>query len=101
MKMTYLNEKLIISIKISILLFCLILLVIGFMFGYIYNNYKNEACAERPLSYGIEKMNDLNNASFTCACTSISNKMINPFYFNESGVFRGTFLDSQIITIIP
>lgn len=80
-------------------LFCLILIVIGFAFGYIYNNYNSGACIDRPLSYGIEKMNDINNENFICSCTTISGTT-NPFYFNESGIYRGTFLDSQI-TIIP
>lgn len=86
-------------LKLSISLFCLILILIGFAFGYIYNNYKSGACTERPLSYGIEKLNDMNNASFTCACSPKSNE-INPFYFDESGIYHGTFLDSQI-ELIP
>ncbi len=86
-------------LKLSISLFCMILILIGFGFGYIYNNHKNGACVERPLSYGIEKFNRANNDSFTCACTSMSG-LTNPFYFNEDGVFRGTFLESQI-KIIP
>lgn len=86
-------------LKLSISLFCLILILIGFVFGYVYNNYKNGACSDRPLSYGIEKVNLLNNDSFTCACTSISGKT-NPFYFDESGLYYGTFLESQI-KIIP
>ncbi len=86
-------------LKLSILIFCLILIVIGFGFGYIYNNNINGACVERPLSYGIEKINDLNDANFNCACTS--NSLTNPFYFNESGTFEGRFLDSQILTIAP
>lgn len=86
-------------LKLSILLFIIILIVIGFGFGYIYNNYSNGACVERPLAYGIEKINDLNNASFTCACTSAG--LTDPFYFNETGTYEGRFLDSQILTIAP
>lgn len=93
------KNKFIVWLKLAILLFCVILIIIGFSFGYIYNNYKNGACTERPLSYGIEKINEINNNNFTCACTTTSG-ITNPFYFNESGVFRGTFIDSYI-EIIP
>ena len=86
-------------LKLSILIFCLILIVIGFGFGYIYNNNINGACVERSLNYGIEKINDLNDASFTCACTSAG--ITDPFYFNETGIYEGRFLDSQILTIAP
>lgn len=86
-------------LKLSIALSFIILIVIGFALGYIYNNYKNEACTERPLSYGIEKFNDINNDSFTCACSPKSYNT-NPFYFDEHGVYHGTFLDSQIV-ILP
>lgn len=93
------SNKFMIWLKLSISLFCIILIIIGFGFGYIYNNYKNEACIENPLSYGIEKFNDINDDDFTCACTTMSG-LVNPFYFNEDGVFRGKFSDSQV-TIIP
>jgi len=86
-------------VKFSILIFSLILILIGFSFGYIYNNSVSGACIDRPLSYGIEKINKMNDENFICSCTSNSGK-INPFYFNESGVYYGTFLDSQV-TIIP
>lgn len=85
--------------KFAIVLFSLILILIGFSFGYIYNNYISGACIDRPLSYGIEKINEINNENFICSCTSYSGEM-NPFYFNETGLFHGTFLESQI-EIIP
>ncbi len=74
-------------LKISITLFCLILIFIGFGFGYIYSNYKSGACNERPLFYGVEKLNDMNNAEFTCSCNSISGS-IKPFYFNKDGLVK-------------
>ncbi len=86
-------------LKLSILIFCVILIVIGFGFGYIYNNYLNGACVEKPLNYGIEKIDDLNNASFTFACTS--GGITDSFYFNETGTYEGRFLDSKILTISP
>lgn len=93
------KSNFIVWLKLSILLFSIILILIGFTMGYVYNNYKNGSCSERPLSYGIEKFNEINNDSFTCACSAISGTT-NPFYFNENGVYRGTFLDSQI-EILP
>lgn len=74
-------------LKLSIVLFCLILILIGFALGYIYNNYSNGACSERPLSYAIEKLNDMNNANFTCSCDSISGN-IESFSFNEDGLMK-------------
>ena len=66
-------------LKISITLFCLILILIGFGFGYMYNDYKSGACTQRPLSYGLEKLNDMNNANFTCSCSTISKNNLKPF----------------------
>ncbi len=72
-------------LKVSILLLSVILILIGFAFGYIYNNYKSGACTERPLSYGVEKLNELNNDNFMCSCSSLSGKL-EPFSFNEEGI---------------
>jgi len=58
-------------LKVVISLFCLILIFIGFGFGYIYHGYKSGACIERPLSYGIEQLNDMNDDNFTCSCSSL------------------------------
>ena len=93
------SSKFIGWLKVAISIACVILILLGFLLGYVYNNYSNGACKDTPLSYGIEKLNDMNDDSFTCACTSLSGE-INPFYFDKSGTFEGTFLDSQI-TIIP
>ena len=64
-----------------------ILIFIGFCFGYIYSNYKNESCIEQPFFYGIEKLNEMNNANFTCSCNSLSSN-IKPFSFNEQGLVK-------------
>ncbi len=74
-------------LKIVIVLFCLILIFIGFAFGYIYNNYKSGACTERPLSYAVERLNDMNNANFTCSCSAGSSN-IEPFSFDEHGLIK-------------
>ncbi len=82
-------------LKFSILIFCLILILIGFLFGYIYYDDKNESCIGKPLFYGINKINEINNDEFTCSCTSMSGN-INPFYFDESGIISETlFIESQ------
>ncbi len=70
-------------LKIAITLFCLILIFIGFGFGYIYNDYKSGACMEKPFFYGLEKLNSMNNANFTCSCSSIG---MDSFSFNEHGL---------------
>ena len=85
-------------LKISITLFCLILIFIGFGFGYIYSNYKSEACVQRPLSYGLEKLNDMNNADFTCSCISTSTDL-KPFSFNENGLISGLTTGQLIINV--
>ena len=91
-------NKFIRLLKLSILLFCVILILIGFAFGYIYNNYKSGACIERPLSYGIEKLNDMNNADFICSCISSSTNL-KPFSFNENGLIDGSTMGQLIINI--
>lgn len=70
-------------LKISITLFCLILIFIGFGFGYMYSDYKSESCIERPFSYGIGKLNDMNNDNFTCSCSALG---VESFSFNEDGL---------------
>jgi hypothetical protein len=86
-------------LKSAIVIYCSILILIGFALGYIYNNYKNESCVERPLFYGIEMVDKLNNDSFTCSCSSLS-KEVNPFHFNKDGIVADPFLDPVIDTII-
>ena len=83
-------------LKIVILLFCITLIIIGFGFGYIYNNYKNGACIDRPLSYGVEQLNDINNENFTCSCTPKYGQ-VNPFYFNQDGIISVTNPDNLLI----
>jgi hypothetical protein len=82
-------------LKISISIFCLILLVIGFGLGYFYNNYTSGACIDKPLSYGISKLNDMNNANFTCSCSSAG---IEPFSFTENGLVSDYMINPQIIS---
>lgn len=70
-------------LRIAIVLFCLILIFIGFVFGYIYSDYKSGTCAERPFSYGVGKLNEMNNVNFTCSCSALG---VEPFSFNEDGL---------------
>jgi len=72
---------------VSIILFSTILVLIGFAFGYLYNNYSNGVCREDPLSYGIDKINNINDDEFICSCTSNSNLM-NHFNFDKDGFIK-------------
>ena len=88
------SSKFIRWLKFSILLFCIILILMGFAFGYIYNNYISDNCIGRPLSYGIEKLNDMNDAEFTCTCTGSSDsKFIEPFSFNKNGLIKNNIIN--------
>ncbi|KKM14436.1 hypothetical protein LCGC14_1706150 [marine sediment metagenome] len=75
-------------LKVSITLFSVILILIGFLLGYLYNPSDGKVCTENPFTYGIEKINEVNNDEFICSCTSLSGK-IDPFYFDENGVVKG------------
>lgn len=89
------SNKFIRLLKLSILLFCVILIIIGFAFGYLYNSYKTDSCAERPISYGVQKLNEINNDSFTCACTPISGNY-ETLSFDENGVVK-----NNLLTLVP
>lgn len=70
-------------IKIAITIFCLIMLTIGFAMGYIYSNNQNKECIEKPFSYGIDKLNRMNHAEFTCSCMAVG---MQSFSFNDEGL---------------
>ena len=55
------------------------MILIGFSFGYIYNNYSNQVCRETPFAYAIEKINDMNNDNFICLCLTGSTILPNVF----------------------
>lgn len=59
----------------------LILLVIGFGFGYLYASRTKGL--DSPIVYGIEKLNEHNNAYFQCECRAPT--LSTYFRINEDG----------------
>lgn len=71
-------------LKIIIILSVIILIGIGFLLGYFYDD---KSCIEDPLVYGIKRLNEANLDKFTCSCYSLSGN-INPFSFDEFGTVQ-------------
>ena len=71
-------------VKISIFLFILILVVVGFLAGYLINNQKS--CKASPFVFGVERVEKLNDINVSCVCISIDSAM-NPFYFDDEGIY--------------
>jgi len=67
---------------IVVILISLIFLVTGFLIGYYYTD---KSCIENPLSYGIKKINKMNNINLTCSCFS-PNGEAESFFFNENNI---------------
>lgn len=69
-------------LNLIIILIASIFFFFGFLAGYF---YLNKSCLENPLSYGLKKINNINNADLICSCFSPSNKF-NSFTFDEKGI---------------
>jgi len=78
------NDKFYFWLKVSSTIFIIVLLLTGFGLGYLYNNYKNQVCREKPFNYAIKEMNKLNNEKFYCSCSSYSG--FKHFSFDEEGL---------------
>ena len=64
----------------AIYIICIsIFLISGFVFGYFYNYKANNSCTNNPFIYGIQEMNELNQAEFSCTC---DDRGLLPFSFN-------------------
>ncbi len=66
----------------------LILLICGFIFGYAYNDKKNNSCTNNPFIYGIKEVNEDNGANFICSCGA--ERGLN-FYFNDEVLENGNY----------
>jgi len=74
-------------IKIIYTISALILLLSGFVIGYIYSSKDYD---KEPLIYGIKKINSMNKADFICSCISNNPRTIT-FLFDKEGI-RETYL---------
>ena len=69
-------------VNLVYLLIFMIVVLSGFVFGYLYNErYGNDS----SLTSGLKKLNEINNANFSCYCISSNPKLIT-FSFDESGI---------------
>jgi hypothetical protein len=66
-------------IKIVLIIFGIILFISGMLVGYI---LMDNGCSSHPFSYGINKVNKVNNAEFFCTCSSGETT----FTFDKNGV---------------
>lgn len=86
MKMKMIAKKMILNNLKILIIFTLILvisisLIFGFLIGYILTD---KSCQENPFSYGLKKINSINNVNLTCFCFSTKGE-VNPLLFNEKG----------------
>lgn len=70
-------------IKFILLIIALILFTSGILIGLTIN----KDCSSNPLTYGIKKVEKLNDANFSCACYS-TDKALNIFYFDDKGIYQ-------------
>lgn len=75
-------------LKFAILLFCTILILIGFMMGYIINS----SCNNNPFQEGIKKLNEVTDSEFKCYCKS-NNVSIHDISFDKDGVINEIYLE--------
>ncbi len=69
-------------LKISFVVYFLVILTIGFMAGYIYKTKKENRSA---FISDLRQMNEINDANFTCSCFSNTPKFMG-FRFNQEEV---------------
>ena len=69
-------------LKVIYITIALVLLVSGFIVGYIYSNYGK---TDNTLTSAIGRVNNLNGAYFTCSCVSNKKAMVT-FTFTEDGI---------------
>ncbi len=74
------NKIIIFTIAISIML-----LLLGGVFGFYISNKSQYKVS--PLVYGVERVEKLNNANFTCGCYS-TDSPLRPFYFDDEGIYE-------------
>ncbi len=60
----------------------LIFLTLGFAIGNF--TAKDKECTTNPLIYSVNKLNAMNDDSFTCSCTSNTH---DKFWFDEKGIY--------------
>lgn len=74
-------------IKFIYFISILILLLTGFVFGYLYYVNFGESCILDPFIYGIEKINKMNNDEFYCSCYAVSGTR-ESFSFDKDGLIQ-------------
>ena len=73
------------KIKLAFSLLVIMLLLIGVAIGISINNRKG--CTTNPLVFGVEKLERLNDANFSCLCISTDSTFV-PFYFDDEGIYK-------------
>ncbi len=53
-------------LKVALVTGTLICITVGFLLGYLV--YSSDGCIQDPLTYGLEKMNEINEDYFMCSC---------------------------------
>lgn len=71
-------------INFIFLIAAIILIIVGFIIGYFV--FKTEKCELNPLSYGIEKIEKINNLQILCTC-SADDSRFKPFYFDDLSIY--------------
>lgn len=72
--------------QISFIIFIgiLILLTAGILIGTMTS--KDASCTNNPLAYGVEKLEEINEAQLSCSCFFPGNEY-NSFGFDDEGVY--------------
>ena len=78
--------------KVIYITCALLLIVIGFTLGYIYNYKANNSCTNNPFTYGVKEMNKLNDAYFLCTCNGGEGLSFN---FDEDEMNSGSYFDDN------
>ncbi len=74
------------KIKLVFVLVMTFFFIIGLAFGLVIDDKKNEQiCSQNPLVYGVQTLERINNANFTCSCYSTDSDL-KPFYFNDKEI---------------